>query len=145
MKDAGQGAGRGSSELPAAAHPGCPGGGHAALAARLPHLSNEEFLSGALEVYIHMSTSFPALPLLNFSAQNTCSHTPESTCCRFYTPDPSPACRLPNTSRKHEDGVLMSLTHSFTHPFTVQSEGTKPSPAHRTHNPSGKGQKDNQP
>lgn len=51
---------------------------------------------------------------------------------------------LPNTSRNHEDGILMSLTHSFTQSFTIQSDGTKPPPAHIIHNPSGKGQKDNQ-
>ena len=38
----------------------------------------------------------------------------------------------------------MSLTHSFTQSFTIQSDGTKPPPAHIIHNPSGKGQKDNQ-
>ena len=55
------GVGRGSSELPAAAHPGCPWGEHAALAARLPHPSNQDFLSGALEVYVHTSTVFSSI------------------------------------------------------------------------------------
>ena len=55
------GMGRGSSELPAAAHPGCPGGEHVALAARLPHPSNQEFLSGTLEVYVHTSTIFSSI------------------------------------------------------------------------------------
>ena len=55
------GSGRGSSELPAAAHPGCPWGEHVALAARLPHPSNQEFLSGALEVYVHTSTVFSSI------------------------------------------------------------------------------------
>ena len=82
--------------------------------------------------------SFPALPLLNFSAQNqvpipwralTAGSTPQTH---------SLPAGLQNLSWNHADGVLTSLTHPFTHSFTIQSEGTKPSPARIIHNPSGK-------
>ena len=110
------GMGRGSSELPAAAHPGCPGGEHVALAARLPHPSNQEFLSGTLEVYVHTSTVFSSITSSQLKIH--VPNAPESICCRLYTPGPSPACRasehLPEP-RRRSTNVPHSFVHSVIH------------------------------